>query len=194
MILKKIIETFYDLAREHKLIRSFVYDRVSKGMGVGEKNYPQFFLEDPIYINDGKPLDGQVQCTINFDITCLPQAFSNYNVKQLTEEECQNVCHEIALHIIARLRELNKDFDTRNGVEVLTYSFLTLRNWGDDKASGVRCTLRVFVDNDIQLCDTDEHFDPEKEFDLGKLLDDIDTDDASGCVTFDYKLPKIKLD
>ena len=193
MILKNIITTFYGLAKEHKLIRSFVYDRVSKGMGTGEKNYPQFFLEDPIYIGDSTPLDGKVTATINFEITCLPQAFSNYNVKQLTEEECQNVCHQIALHIIARLRELNKDFDTRTGVDILSFSFLTLRNWGDDKAAGVRCTLKVSVDNDIQLCDLEEHFDPDKEFDLGSLLDDIDTDDAYGCSTFDYKLPNIKL-
>ena len=183
MIIKNVIETFYDLSKQHKLIRSFVYDRVSKGMGTGEKNYPQCFLEDPIYILDSTP----------FDITCLPHAFSNYNVKQLSEEECENVCHQIALHYVARLRELNKDFDTRNGVEVVKFSFVTLRNWGDDKAAGVRCTIRLAVDNDIQLCDLDEHFDPTKEFDLGKLLDDVDTDNAHGCVEFDYKLPKITL-
>lgn len=193
MIIRNIVSTFYDLAREHKLIRSFAYDRVSKGMGIGEKMYPQFFLEDPILIGDGKPLDGQVLCTVNFDITCLPHAFSNFNVPQLTEGECENVCHEIALNVIARLRELNKDYATRNGVECVSYSFLTLRNWGDDKASGVRCTLRLRVDNDIQLCDTSEHFDPQKEFDLGKLLYDIDTDDANGCVDFSYKLPQIRL-
>lgn len=193
MIIKKVIETFYDLSKQHKLIRSFVYDRVSKGMGTGEKNYPQCFLEDPIYILDSTPLDGKVYVTVNFDITCLPHAFSNYNVKQLTEEECENVCHQIALHYVARLRELNKDFDTRNGVEVAKFSFVTLRNWGDDKAAGVRCTIRLAVDNDIQLCDLDEHFDPEKEFDLGKLLDDVDTDNAHGCTTFSYKLPRIRL-
>ena len=44
MIVRKIIDTFYDLAKQHKLIRSFAYDRVSKGMGTGEKHYPQFFL------------------------------------------------------------------------------------------------------------------------------------------------------
>lgn len=193
MIIKNVIETFYDLSKQHKLIRSFVYDRVSKGMGTGEKNYPQCFLEDPIYILDSTPLDGKVYVTVNFDITCLPHAFSNYNVKQLTEEECENVCHQIALHYVARLRELNKDFDTRNGVEVAKFSFVTLRNWGDDKAAGVRCTIRLAVDNDIQLCDLDEHFDPEKEFDLGKLLDDVDTDNAHGCTTFSYKLPRIRL-
>ena len=193
MIIKNVIDTFYDLSKEHKLIRSFVYDRVSKGMGTGEKNYPQCFLEDPIYILDSTPLDGKVYVTVNFDITCLPHAFSNYNVKQLTEVECENVCHQIALNYVARLRDLNKDFDTRNGVEVVKFSFVTLRNWGDDKAAGVRCTVRLAVDNDIQLCDLDEHFDPKKEFDLGKLLDDVDTDNAHGCVEFDYKLPKITL-
>lgn len=194
MIIKDIVNTFYGLAREHKLIRSFVYNRVSKGMGTGEKNYPQMFLEDPIYIADSAPVDGKVLVTINFDITCLPHAFSNYNVRQLTEVECQNVCHQIALHMVARLRELNKDFDTRTGIDIVKYSFITLRNWGDDKAAGVRCTLKVYVDSDIQLCDLQEHFDPDKEFNLGELLDDINTDDASGCVDMSYKLPVIKLD
>jgi len=193
MIVRKIIDTFYDLAKQHKLIRSFVYDRVSKGMGTGEKQYPQFFLEDPIYINDSTPLTGQTLCTVNFDITCLPQAFSNWDVRQLTEAECQNVCHQIGLHIVAKLRALNMEFDTRIGMEVVKYSFMTLRNWGDDKAAGVRCTIQLALDNDIQLCDLDEHFDSEKEFNLGNLLDNIDTDNAYGCTTFDYKLPKIKL-
>lgn len=194
MIVRKIIDTFYDLAKQHKLIRSFVYDRVSKGMGTGEKQYPQFFLEDPIYINDSTPLTGQTLCTVNFDITCLPQAFSNWDVRQLTEAECQNVCHQIGLHIVAKLRALNMEFDTRIGMEVVKYSFMTLRNWGDDKAAGVRCTIQLALDNDIQLCDLDEHFDSEKEFNLGNLLDNIDTDDAYGCSTFDYKLPRIKID
>ena len=195
MIVRKIIDTFYDLARQHKLIRSFIYDRVSKGMGTGEKNYPQFFLEDPIYINDSTPTTGQTLATVNFDITCLPQAFSNFDVRQLTEEECQNVCHQIALHIIAKLRAMNLEYKTRIGIEVVKYSFMTLRNWGDDKAAGIRCTVQLALDNDIQLCDLDEHFDSEKVFDLGSLLNDINTDDAHDCHgDFSYKLPNFKLD
>ena len=195
MIVRKIIDTFYDLARQHKLIRSFVYDRVSKGMGTGEKNYPQFFLEDPIYINDTTPTTGQTLATVSFDITCLPQAFSNFNVRQLTEDECQNVCHQIALHIIAKLRSKNLEYETRIGMEVVKYSFMTLRNWGDDKAAGIRCTVQLALDNDIQLCDLDEHFDSEKVFDLGNLLNDINTDNAHDCHgDFSYKLPQIKID
>lgn len=194
MIVRKIIDTFYDLARQHKLIRSFAYNSVSKGMGTGEKNYPQFFLEDPIFINDSTPTTGQTLSTVNFDITCLPQAFSNFNVRQLTEEECQNVCHQIALHIIAKLRALNLEYDKRIGMEVVRYSFMTLRNWGDDRAAGIRCTIQLALDNDIKFCDLDEHFDTEKEFDLGNLLNNIDTDNAHDCHgDFSYKLPKISL-
>lgn len=192
-MIKNIIDTFYTLSKEHKLVRSFIYDRISKKKGTGEQLYPQVFLEDPIYIRTSEPMDGKVPVQVNFDITCLPHAFNNYNVKQLTEEECQNVCHSIALHFIAKLRQDNKEWETRNGVEVADYSFITLRNWGDDNASGIRCTINLLVDSDIQLCDIDEHFDPEKEFDLGKLLNDVDTDNAASCITFDYKLPNIRL-
>lgn len=194
MIIRNIVDTFYQLSKEHKLIRSFIYNRVSKVKGTGEDLYPMVLLEDPIYIRSSSPTDGKIPVQINFDITCLPQAFNNFNTRQLSEEECQNVCHQIALHFIAKLRQDNKDWETRNGIDVSDYSFLTLRNWGDDNAAGVRATMNILVDSDIQLCDIDEHFDPEKEFNLGKLLNDVDTDNAAGCVQFDYKLPKIRLD
>lgn len=196
MIIKKIVDTFYKLSKEHKLVRSFIYDRISKKKGTGEQLYPQVFLEDPIYINKSQPLQRQIPIQVNFDITCLPHAFNNYNVEQLTEEQCQNVCHEIALSFISKIRQDNKNIlkDTFQGIEIDEYSFLTLRNWGDDNASGIRCTLNLLVDSDIQLCDIDEHFDPEKEFDLGNILKDINTDDPVSCnATFDYKLPRIRL-
>lgn len=196
MIIKKIVDTFYKLSKEHKLVRSFIYDRISKKKGTGEQLYPQVFLEDPIYINKSQPLQRQIPIQVNFDITCLPHAFNNYNVEQLTEEQCQNVCHEIALSFISKIRQDNKNIlkDTFQGIEIDEYSFLTLRNWGDDNASGIRCTLNLLVDSDIQLCDIDEHFDPEKEFDLGNILKDINTDDPVSCnATFDYKLPNIRL-
>ena len=192
-MIKNIIDTFYNLSKEHKLVRSFAYDRVSKKKGTGEQSYPSVLLEEPIYIKASEPTDGKVPVQVNFDVTCLPQAFNNYNVKQLTEEECQNVCHSIALNFVAKIRQDNKDFETRKGVSIVDYSFLTLRHWGDDDASGVRCTINLLVDSDIQLCNIDEHFDPDKEFDLGKLLNDVDTDNASSCIQFDYKLPNIKL-
>lgn len=194
MIIKQIVNTFYNLAEKHKLVRSFTYDRVSKKKGTGEQLYPLVFLECPIYINKSQPLQRQIPVQVNIDITMLPQAFNNFNVRQLTEVECQNLCHQIALSFVSKIRQDNKNIFDRQGLEIDNYSFITLRNWGDDNASGIRMTLNLLVDSDIQLCDIDEHFDPDKEFNLSDLLDDIDTDDATGCVgDFSYKLPQIRL-
>lgn len=201
-MINSIIRTFYNIAREHKLIRQFKYDRLSKGSGIGEENHPLLFLEDPIYVGDSTLNDGSVRCTINFDIVMTPQAFENYNKKQLTPDECQTVAHAIALNIVAFIKDMEHHYDDydeekfNTTMKVMYYNFVTLRHWYDNDASGVRCTMVITVDNPIDYCDLGEHFDPNKEFDLGELLQPIDTDDAEGCVdvTFDYKLPTIKLD
>lgn len=197
-MINKIIDTFYLLSKEHKLVRQFKYDRLSKGSGTGEENHPLVFLEDPIYVGDSTLSGGSVSVTVNFDVVMTPQAFENYNKKQLNEEECQAVAYEIALSFIARLRNMTVNYDDYNDKDVVSlrpsrWSFVTLRNWYDNAASGVRCTLVFTVDNPINFCDVEENFDDNKEFDLGTRLSSIDTDGAASCVTFDYKLPKFTL-
>lgn len=200
-MINSIIRTFYNIAREHKLVRQFKYDRLSKGSGVGEENHPLVFLEDPIYVNDSTLSDGSVRCTVNFDVVMTPQAFENFNTRQLSVEECQTVAHSIALNFVAKLKDISINYDEydeeeyNTSIKVISYSFITLRNWYDNNAAGVRCTMLITVDNPINYCDLEEHFDPSKEFDLGELLQPINTDDAQGCVdvSFDYKFPKITL-
>lgn len=203
-MINSIIRTFYNISKEHKLVRQFKYDRLSKGSGIGEENHPLVFLEDPIYVGDSTLNDGSVRCTVNFDVVMTPQAFENFNVvKQLTPEECQSVAHSIALNFVAKIRDIKKNYDLydeneyNTSMEVIEYSFVTLRNWYDNNASGVRCTMIISLDNPINLCDLEEHFDEDKEFDLGELMNNVDTDGAEGCPSsaiFSYKLPKFSLD
>lgn len=198
MIINKIIKTFYLLAKEHKLVRGFKYDRISKGAGIGEENHPLVFLEDPIYVGDSTLTGGSVTVQVNFDVVMTPQAFENHFNKQLTVEDCQSVAHEIALSFIARLRNMSVNYDEYEDKEYipikpLSWSFITLRNWYDNAAAGVRCTLNLSVDNTINICDVEENYDENKEFDLDSLLSDINTEDADGCITFDYKMPKFTL-
>ena len=201
-MINSIIRTFYNIAKEHKLVRQFKYDRLSKGSGIGEENHPLVFLEDPIYIGDSTLTDGSVRCTVNFDVVLTPQAFENFNVKQLSAEECQSVAHSIALNFVAKLKDIQKNYDKydeekyNTTISVLSYSFMTLRDWYDNNASGVRCTMLISLANPIDYCNLEEHFDENKEFDLGELLQPIDTDNAEGCsdVTFGYKFPTINLD
>lgn len=187
-MIHKIVKLFHDLSEKHRLIKSFKYDRLSKGMGIGDELMPHVFLEDPIYIGEANTTTGVVPVTVNFDIVITPQMLNNYSVYPSTEAG-QNLCENIALNFIARLKEMaGEGNDLVKGI--VGWSFVTLKHWSDNDADGVRCTLTINVKNEINFCDVSEHFDPDKEFNIGQYLTDIKTDDATGCAVFDHKLPK----
>lgn len=187
-MIHKIVKLFHDLSEKHRLIKSFKYDRLSKGMGIGDELMPHVFLEDPIYIGEANTTTGVVPVTVNFDIVITPQMLNNYSVYPSTEAG-QNLCENIALNFIARLKEMTGEGnDLVKGI--VGWSFVTLKHWSDNDADGVRCTLIINVKNEINFCDVSEHFDPDKEFNIGQYMTDIKTDDATGCAVFDHKLPK----
>lgn len=191
-MVKDIVDLFYELSEKHKLIRSFKYDRLSKGAGVGDEMMPHVFLEDPLYFGNTDTTTGTVPVTINFDIVITPQLLENWGINPSTEAG-QNLCHGIALNFIAKIRQMMKDGDLLSVSSIASWNFVTLKHWYDNDCDGVRCTLVLNVRNEINFCDTDEHFDEEKEFDIKKYLPEIETDDAQGCVVFDNKLPKFSL-
>lgn len=191
-MVKDIVDLFYELSEKHKLIRSFKYDRLSKGAGVGDEMMPHVFLEDPLYFGNADTNSGTVPVTINFDIVITPQLLENWGINPSTEAG-QNLCHGIALNFIAKIRQMMKDGDLLSVSSIASWNFVTLKHWYDNDCDGVRCTLVLNVRNEINFCDIDEHFDEEKEFDIKKYLPEIDTDSAQGCVVFDNKLPKFSL-
>lgn len=191
-MVKDIVDLFYELSEKHKLIRSFKYDRLSKGAGVGDEMMPHVFLEDPLYFGNTDTTTGTVPVTINFDIVITPQLLENWGINPSTEAG-QNLCHGIALNFIAKIRQMMKDGDLLSVSSIASWNFVTLKHWYDNDCDGVRCTLVLNVRNEINFCDIDEHFDEEKEFDIKKYLPEIDTDSAQGCVVFDNKLPKFSL-
>lgn len=191
-MVKDIVHLFYELSKKHKLIRSFKYDRLSKGAGVGDEMMPHVFLEDPLYFGNTDTTTGTVPVTINFNIVITPQLLENWGINPSTEAG-QNLCQGIALNFIAKIRQMMKDGDLLNVSSIASWNFITLKHWYDNDCDGVRCTLVLNVRNEIQFCDIDEHFDEEKEFDIKKYLPEIETDDAQGCVVFDNKLPKFSL-
>ena len=191
-MVKDIVDLFYELSEKHKLIRSFKYDRLSKGAGVGDEMMPHVFLEDPLFFGNADTNSGTVPVTINFDIVITPQLLENWGINPSTEAG-QNLCQGIALNFIAKIRQMMKDGDLLNVSSIASWNFVTLKHWYDNDCDGVRCTLVLNVRNEIQFCDIDEHFDENKEFDIKKYLPEIETDDAQGCVVFDNKLPKFSL-
>ena len=191
-MVKDIVHLFYELSEKHKLIRSFKYDRISKGAGVGDEMMPHVFLEDPLYFGNADTNSGTVPVTINFDIVITPHLLENWGINPSTEAG-QNLCQGIALNFIAKIRQMMKDGDLLNVSSIASWNFITLKHWYDNDCDGVRCTLVLNVRNEINFCDIDEHFDEEKEFNLQQYLPDIKTDDASGCAIFSNKLSKFDL-
>lgn len=191
-MIKDIVNLFYKLSEKHKLIRSFKYDKLSKGAGVGDELMPHVFLEDPLYFGNATTNSGTIPVTINFNIVVTPQLLENWGIYPNTETG-QNLCHSIALNFIAKLRQMINNGDISYVTGIDSWNFITLKHWYDNDADGVRCTLVIEVKNDINYCDIEEHFDEEKEFDIKKYLPEIETDDASGCAVFSSKLPKFNI-
>jgi len=195
-MIKELIELLYQLAKEHKLIKSFKYDTLGRGQGIGNEYYPQIFVEEPIQIATNYNDDNTTKSVINFDILLLPQALENFDVSQPTPTQLQSIAHSIGLNFIAKIKDsyklwLDDETNPYQPFKVVSYSFLTLRYFYDNDSVGVRCTLTLERKNPLDMCNIDEHFDPDKELPLDKLLPDIPTPDPTGCVKFDFKLPKI---
>lgn len=70
-----IVDTLYELAKEHLYIKSFVYDAVNE-IGNGSELYPLFWLEDPILLNSNGHM---IRADFNFSITEIPN--NNSEVK-----------------------------------------------------------------------------------------------------------------
>lgn len=190
-MVKRIYDLVERLAREHKLVNTFKYDMLSKAAGSGEDLYPLVFLEMPIYFNNMVTQGGIIKATFNIDIVLNPQALHNFEIPQLRGSDCQEIASQIAQQFVARMRNLRLEGETN--ITVADYSIMTLQRWYDDASYGVRLTVNANVENEISFCMDDDYFDENKEFTKDEILPSVDTNDASGCVSLGWKLPKIDL-
>ena len=191
-MIKNIVELFYHLSEKHKLVRGFKYGTLSKDMGIGSEAHPFVFLEQPMYFGNTDITTGTVPVTLNVDFLITPQMLENWNIYPSTESG-QNLMYHIGLNFIARIRQMIQNGDLEWISSIASWNWLTLYHFYDNDCLGVRFTIVLNVKNQINFCDTDEHFDENKEFDIKKYLPEIETDDASGCSIFSNKLSKFDL-
>ena len=191
-MIKEIVNLFYNLSEKHKLVRGFKYGTLSKDMGIGSEAHPFVFLEQPMYFGNTDTTTGTVPVTLNVDFLITPQILENYGIYPSTESG-QNLCYHIGLNFIARIRQMIQNGDLEWISSIASWNWLTLYHFYDNDAEGIRFSLVLNVKNQINFCDTDEHFDENKEFDIKKYLPEIETDDASGCSIFSNKLSKFDL-
>ena len=175
-----IVDTLYELAKQHLHIKSFVYDAVNE-IGNGSELYPLFWLEDPILLNSN---GNMIRADFNFSITEIPN--NNSEVKGI-----QDRCFATGLAIIEMLKKL-KD---KTNISIVDFSAVSLRRYYDNNSAGYRFSVTANRVNPQNLCQLHQEFDPNKEFPKLKSLPSFDTDNKNGCAIFADKpvLPKFDL-
>lgn len=173
-----IANLFFHLARTHKTMRAFRYDR-NAAKGAGTDLYPLTWLDDPVLASADGPQLNVLRYTVNVDILEKP-----------TKERTVEAIQQAAILTGLEYRERIRDF---YGPQVEEFSFVTLRNYYDDNAAGARFTYQLSGINFVDLCA--EPFDENKKFTEVHRLPQFDANDASGCAVFNDKpkLPNIKI-
>lgn len=100
-----------------------------------------------------------------------------YNITILSKEDIltaqDNTLH-IALDVINRI-DNQRDYNLSVG----DYSFIGLSVYTDDKAHGVRLSLKLIIPNPIDLCA--ENFDESKDINAEDTSNDITLSDENEC-------------
>lgn len=176
----QIINFFYELARQNKHIRGFIYGK-SYEKGAGNEAHPLLWLDDPIYgqtLNNGK--NNVLTYTVNVDIVGIPETD-----KEVTA--VQTATFNVGISIGEKIKQIRN----YSGFSIESFSFVTLRNYYDNNAAGCRFTYYIIQANPVDRC-ADE-FDPDKEFPSIDNLPDFKTDNPDGCAIFTDKLPEFDI-
>lgn len=170
----QIVNIFYDLARQHKAIKGFYY---GGQRGAGNSVYPLVWLDDPL---SGQASGAVASWSVNFDVLGIPETDAEIAAVQAE-------AFSAGLAIIEKLKGYPPGV-----LQVDRFSFLTLRNYYDDNAAGVRFTVSLAQPVPGNLCV--EYFDPLKEFTTPATLPNFTADNPDGCAVFaDGALPNFNL-
>lgn len=170
----QIVNIFYDLARQHTVIKGFYY---GGQRGAGNSVYPLVWLDDPL---NGQASGAVASWSVNFDVLGIP----------VTDAEISTVQGEAFNAGLALIEKL-KAFPP-GVLQVERFSYITLRNYYDDNAAGVRFTVNLAQPIPGNLCI--DYFDPLKQFTPLATLPDFATDNPEGCAVFtDGALPNFNI-
>lgn len=173
-----IISLFRQQAREHKIIKAFYYNR-NYELGSGKERYPLFWLEDPI---SGRNRNNTFGNSVNFSVLFVPDGTGMI-------QDLQNLAFSTGLNIIERIKG-----NHLSTISILPdWTYITLRDYYDDKACGCRFSVNFTQRNMQNLCLIDEQFDGTKDFDTDQYLKDFDINPTGSCEVFVNKFPDFDL-
>lgn len=138
-----LLESFY----KHKMVSYVKYQEDIYINSQNDNPYYQVSID-----SDGSRLDKQITEGI---ITL------QYNITVLGREKEIITAQDNALHIFLDVLEYMQN--KKDNLSVHDYSVLSLSEYTDDKASGIRATLQLAVPSPINLCEYMDNIDEEKE-------------------------------
>lgn len=194
-MVNKIVYIFQRLSQQHKLIKSFYYNRTYK-IGSGNEPHPLLWLEDPIFIRTSGNNDNIIDMDINFSVLLIPN-------EDLDFKECQELAYSTGHNIIEFIKKYKPlEIQVKKGTETA----LTLQHYYDNNTAGCRFSVTLEDVNPANICLLDEHFNlgafncdfnddflkycNDKE---ESALKEFDIDPANNCVTFVDKLPEFNI-
>lgn len=174
----QIVNFFYELARQHKQIKGFIYGK-SYEKGAANEAHPLLWLDDPIY---GQSVNQTLQYTVNVDILGIPE-----NDEDVLD--VQTAAFNAGLSIAEKIKQTR----TQTGYSIDGFSFVSLRDYYDNNAAGFRFTYTMVQANPVNRCAED--FDPSKQFPKVDALPDFKVENPDGCAIFSDKtgLPNFKI-
>lgn len=146
-MINQIVEAFKKTALMHKAVNRFCYQqRIDINQQPNNPNY-QVILEPDYFMGFSKE---QGKLVLNISVL----GFVNN-----TEQETQDICTQIALSIITRTIQQN-----RNIMSLISYDILGFVKQTDDISSGVRVTLTLAIPLFIDYCIEDDYFLTDEEY------------------------------
>lgn len=176
-MINQIVEAFKKTALMHKAVNRFCYQqRIDINQQPNNPNYQVILEQD--YLMRFNRENGQI--VLNIDVLGFVDN---------TEQETQDICTQIALSIITRTIEQN-----RNIMSLISYDILGFVKQTDDVSSGVRVTLTLAIPLFIDYCIEDDYFLTEEEYEqkLESMKDkELNLGDANTNTDLDLKPLKL---
>lgn len=161
-MIKQLTEYILNSLFKHKLINTVKYQDESLINAQASNKYYEAVVDSQSVLN--KQIQEGV-LTIEYNITILGNGSDTLTV--------QDNCLHIALDLMEYIENDNHQ------LRVHDYSVISLDDYTDDKADGIRLTLSLYIPNPINLCEYQDNFDEEKKPDTEETVDLTNGDECT---------------
>lgn len=160
-MIKQLVDLLLESFYKHKMVSFVKYQEDIYINAQNDNDYYQVSIE-----SDGDRLEKQITegiLTIEYNITILGR-------------EDVLTAQDNSLHILLDTLEY---LQAQYNLNVRDYSVLSLSNYTDDRASGIRATVQFTIPSPLNLCEYMDNFDEDKIIPIHE--NDLELDSSDSC-------------